>query len=215
MIGRGRAAFAREVLTPHSMRVEISAPGVDIGSRQLAELGKRGRKSSCSGSTDGIGPIRRDHTPLPPAAPNRLVMFESIVGRFGGRDDFDLEPLEQRAREKLGRAQRVADSIVVVIGSAARRAPPRGRTPGRRRSSTTATWVCHRTGRNASRTFARPDADRSTTRRPSARLRVPAAIRPGCRAFGADSDRASRATKSRSGTAGSMRTTLDRCDHAD
>jgi len=41
------------------------------------------------------------------------MVLERIVGAFGGRQQLDVEPLEQRARAELGLAQCFVDAVAL------------------------------------------------------------------------------------------------------
>ena len=69
-----------------------------------------------SGSTTGIGAIRRDHTSLPAALADGDVMHEVVERRLGGRQRLDVESLEQRTWTKVGFLQPLGYAIVGRIG---------------------------------------------------------------------------------------------------
>lgn len=68
------------------------------------------------GIDDGVGAISGDHTALPAAVADHLVPFEIVERAFGGRDDLDVEALEQGARAEILPLQQRRDGVVVAVG---------------------------------------------------------------------------------------------------
>ena len=69
------------------------------------------------------------------------------------------EALVERARQELGRAELLADGVVVVVGGLLRRAARQGRRAPERHSRATCAWAFRERGSNARQRCARPGAD--------------------------------------------------------
>src|SRR5690606_25606761 len=101
---RGRVAVVRrsrahssEIGAALAVRREIALPGVAILTGQLGESGEVGAKSFELGIDYRVGTISRDDPPAPFAFADSAMVIERVERAFGRRDDFDAEPVEQRA----------------------------------------------------------------------------------------------------------------------
>src|SRR5687767_14868551 len=99
------------------MRVEISIPREHIFARDLGETFQRRTEGFVFGIDHGIGTVRGDDATFPTTAANLVMMIERVDRRLGGREQFDVEAFEQRARTERVLRQLVTDHVEVMISS--------------------------------------------------------------------------------------------------
>ncbi len=138
--------------------LEVSVPGGGVAAGELAEARDVGGEAREFGVDDRVGAVGGDDAAVPARVADRLVPAQVVERAVGGGDDFDVEPLEQRARagtrggrgsRRCGRRRR-------------RRSRPRGgrrgRRPSRRCGRARAATGCRAAGGSSRRSGARSAA---------------------------------------------------------
>ncbi len=120
-LGRGVAVVGRrrahrpEVRAAVAVRGEVACPGRRVLAGDGAELRDVAGEALELGIRDRIRAVRGDDASLPAGLPDLPVMVERIERRFGRRDHFDVETLEQRARTELGRREARVDPVEAAV----------------------------------------------------------------------------------------------------
>ena len=215
VVGR-RRAHAPEEVPAASVSREIAVPRLGVLARERGQFADAVAEAGELGVHDRVGPVRGEHTALPAAPQQRVVVRQLVERRLGRRQHLDVEALEEGPGPELGPLQAGADVFVVVVRGLHRQAVLEAEDIGEHlvephRGRRTAEQVD-----SGGRTDARPPSDRyrcPVRRRPVCRA-IPSA-RPGCRACGRDSDPERAAGSWRPATPSWWRTRPGRCGRAD
>ena len=113
----GRRAHRLEERAANPVRREVAAPRRRVLARQCAEPRDVVGEALELRIDDGIRPIRGDDAAGPAARADRLMMRQCIERRFGRRDHFDVEALEQRARTIRVVGEALVDPVEVAVGA--------------------------------------------------------------------------------------------------
>ena len=112
----GGAAVGLEEGAAGAQGVEVALPVGDVVLADFAELFEVVLEAGVFGVDDCVGAEGGEDAALPAGGFDGLVVFERIEGGVGGGEDFDLEAVEEGAREELGRVELGGDDVVVLVG---------------------------------------------------------------------------------------------------
>ena len=111
VIGGGRAHRFEES-APLFQRLNESGAVMDIDAGGLAKQVDARAPAAAINIDDGIGPERGDDEPAPAGIANRLMMFQFVGRRVGGRQDLDIEALKQGSRAEFRARQALFNGVV-------------------------------------------------------------------------------------------------------
>src|SRR5215469_9617073 len=115
MIRRRRSVLLEE-RAPLAQRIQVTLPGGDVFVGHVAQLRKVLPETAVLRVHYRIRPERRNHTAFPATLANLLVLNQWIEGCVCGRENLDLEAVEESARTELRRPQCLVDRLVVLVG---------------------------------------------------------------------------------------------------
>ncbi len=113
-----------EIGAAQPVRFEIAVPGEGVAARDVAERLDIGLEAVELGIDHRVGPVGRDHAPLPAGRLDRVMRGQRIERALGRGDHLDLEALEQGARPEIRPGEAFADAVEIVVGGL-RREPHR------------------------------------------------------------------------------------------
>ncbi len=116
VIGGGRAGGA-EVGAALAVRGEIAGPAQHVLAGQLARSGRAPREVLMLGIDHRVGAVGGDDPALPARGADRGVVAEIVVRALGGREQLDVEAVEQGARaEGVASPELRVDPVVIEVG---------------------------------------------------------------------------------------------------
>ena len=116
VIGR-RGSHPCEVLTSTSESAKVSGPSTRVFAGQPSEFVDPCGESLVFWIDHRVGSKCRENPPFPSRMTQCPVMWKRIEWRLGGSEHFDIEPLEERARTKLGSGKALGNKVVDSVRS--------------------------------------------------------------------------------------------------